>query len=52
VDYPVLFSRSSNAKHEDLMRPAKELQFEGLTAKQKGGYTPGNPFDCADRGLL
>jgi hypothetical protein len=42
VDYPVLFSRSFNAKPADLIRAAKELQFEGITAKLKGScYVPG-----------
>jgi bifunctional non-homologous end joining protein LigD len=42
VDYPVIFSRSFNAKPADLIRAAKELQFEGIVAKQKGScYVPG-----------
>jgi bifunctional non-homologous end joining protein LigD len=42
VDYPVLFSRSFEAKPADLIRAAKELQFEGIIAKLKGScYVPG-----------
>jgi bifunctional non-homologous end joining protein LigD len=38
----VLFSRSFEANPVDLIRAAKELQFEGIIAKQKGScYVPG-----------
>ena len=42
VDYPVLFSRTFDAKPADLIRAAKELQLEGIIAKQRGScYVPG-----------
>jgi bifunctional non-homologous end joining protein LigD len=42
VAYPVLFSRTFDAKPPDLMRAAKELKLEGIVAKQKGScYVPG-----------
>src|SRR5918999_1324239 len=42
VDYPVLFSRTFEATPADLIRAAKELQFEGIIAKLKGScYVPG-----------
>ena len=41
VDYPVLFSRSVDAKPADLIRAAKELHFEGIVAKLTGScYVP------------
>ena len=36
IDYPVLFSRTFDAKPADLIRAAKELQLEGIIAKRKG----------------
>ena len=36
VDYPVLFSRTFDAKPADLIRAAMKLQLEGIIAKQKG----------------
>jgi bifunctional non-homologous end joining protein LigD len=42
VDHPVIFSRIFDAKPADLIRTAKELQLEGIIAKQKGScYVPG-----------
>src|SRR5262245_42051387 len=42
VEYPVLQSTAFDAKPADLMRAAKELQFEGIVAKHKGSlYEPG-----------
>jgi bifunctional non-homologous end joining protein LigD len=36
VNYPVILSRTFNAKPEDLLRAARELELEGLIAKRKG----------------
>ncbi len=36
VSYPVILSRTFNAKPEDLVRAAKDLQIEGIIAKRKG----------------
>ncbi len=36
VSYPVILARTFNAKPEDLVRAAKELQIEGIIAKRKG----------------
>jgi bifunctional non-homologous end joining protein LigD len=36
IDYPVIFSRTFEAKPADLIRAAKELQLEGIIAKRKG----------------
>jgi ATP-dependent DNA ligase len=42
VEYPVIFSRTFDAKPADLIRAAKELQIEGIIAKRKGSlYEPG-----------
>jgi bifunctional non-homologous end joining protein LigD len=42
VDYPVLRSTPFDAKPADLIRAAKELEFEGIIAKRKGSlYEPG-----------
>jgi bifunctional non-homologous end joining protein LigD len=42
VEYPVLLSTQFNAKPADLIRAARELQFEGVIAKRKGSlYEPG-----------
>jgi DNA ligase D-like protein (predicted ligase) len=42
INYPVLLSRTFNAKPTDLIRAAKELHLEGIIAKQKGScYVPG-----------
>ena len=36
VDYPVILSRTFNARPAELIRAAKELELEGLIAKRKG----------------
>jgi DNA ligase D-like protein (predicted ligase) len=42
LEYPVLRSAAFDAKPADLIRAAKELQFEGIIAKRKGSlYEPG-----------
>ena len=42
VSYPVILSHTFNAKPEDLVRAAKDLQIEGIIAKRKGSrYEPG-----------
>jgi bifunctional non-homologous end joining protein LigD len=42
VEYPALLSTQFNAKPADLIRAAKELEFEGVVAKRKGSfYEPG-----------
>jgi ATP-dependent DNA ligase len=42
IGYPVLFSLTFDAKPADLIRAAKELQLEGIIAKQKRScYVPG-----------
>jgi ATP-dependent DNA ligase len=42
IDYPVIFSRTFDAKSADLIRAAKELQLKGIIAKLKGScYVPG-----------
>jgi ATP-dependent DNA ligase len=49
IDYPVLFSRTFDAKPADLIRAAKELQLdEGIIAKRKGFcYVPGQRTSAA-----
>jgi bifunctional non-homologous end joining protein LigD len=42
IEYPVLLSTQFKAKPADLIRAAKELEFEGVIAKRKGSlYEPG-----------
>jgi bifunctional non-homologous end joining protein LigD len=42
VEYPVLCSTAFDARPADLIRAAKELEFEGVIAKRKGScYEPG-----------
>jgi bifunctional non-homologous end joining protein LigD len=42
VEYPVLLSTHFDCKPADLIRAAKELEFEGVIAKRKGSfYEPG-----------
>jgi len=42
VEYPVLRSQAFDAKPEDLIRAAKDLELEGIIAKRKGSiYEPG-----------
>lgn len=42
IEYPVLLSTQFAAKPADLIRAAKELEFEGVVAKRKGSlYEPG-----------
>jgi bifunctional non-homologous end joining protein LigD len=42
VDYPVLLSSTFDVKPAELIRAAKELEFEGVVAKRKGSlYEPG-----------
>jgi bifunctional non-homologous end joining protein LigD len=39
VDYPVIFSRTFEAKPADLIRAAKELKFGGIVAKKRARFT-------------